>query len=445
VVADELSGKRVVVMGFARQGQALARWLPAIGARVTVTDARPETAFGESLAPYRADGVAFVLGGHPLSLLDDADVLCVSGGVPLTAPLVAEALRRGVPVTNDAQLFLARCPARTIGITGSAGKTTTTSLVGAMCRAAGRMTHVGGNIGDVLLDVLPAIRPSDMVVMELSSFQLELATASPPLGAILNITPNHLDRHGTLEAYTAAKANLIRFQGPDGLAILGRDDPGAAGLAGLAPGRVVWFSAREAVIDGAYLAGERLVVSGVASPDSRPQTVLPRAEIPLRGAHNVLNALAACAIAGAAGVPPETLAAAIRSFRSVSHRLEVVRVREGVTWVNDGAGAGRRAQLRRAADPAAGRQRQESPLGRAGGSGRRQGAGGGHIRCAWPGCGRFVACGAGSRGGGDAGGGARAGGRHAGGGGRGGGGSGPAGRCGAALPRWHQLRRLPRL
>jgi len=335
VVADELSGKRVVVMGFARQGQALARWLPAIGARVTVTDARPETAFGESLAPYRADGVAFVLGGHPLSLLDDADVLCVSGGVPLTAPLVAEALRRGVPVTNDAQLFLARCPARTIGITGSAGKTTTTSLVGAMCRAAGRMTHVGGNIGDVLLDVLPAIRPSDMVVMELSSFQLELATASPPLGAILNITPNHLDRHGTLEAYTAAKANLIRFQGPDGLAILGRDDPGAAGLAGLAPGRVVWFSAREAVIDGAYLAGERLVVSGAASPDSRPQTVLPRAEIPLRGAHNVLNALAACAIAGAAGVPPETLAAAIRNFRSVSHRLEVVRVREGVTWVND--------------------------------------------------------------------------------------------------------------
>ncbi len=335
VVVDELHGKHVVVMGFARQGQALARWLPMIGARVTVTDARPEESFGDGLAPYRASGVRFVLGGHPLTLLDGADVLCVSGGVPLTAPLVAEAFRRGVPVTNDAQLFMARCPAQTIGITGSAGKTTTTSLVGAMCRAAGRVTHVGGNIGDVLLDVLPAIQPSDVVVMELSSFQLELMTVSPAIGAILNITPNHLDRHGTLEAYAAAKANLIRYQTVDGLAILGRDDPGAAAQEDVTPGRVAWFSAREAVADGAYLDGERLAVVGVASPDGRPQVVLPRADVPLRGAHNVLNALAACAIAGAAGIPPETLAGAIRAFRSVAHRLEVVRVRDGVTWVND--------------------------------------------------------------------------------------------------------------
>ena len=149
-----LAGQHVVVMGFARQGQALVRWLPTQQAHVTVTDMRQEDMFGETLAPYRAAGVEFVLGDHPLALLDEADVLCVSGGVPLTAPFVVEAQRRGITVTNDAQLFLERCPAPVIGITGSAGKTTTTTLVGQMCLADGRVTHIGGNIGDVLLDKL---------------------------------------------------------------------------------------------------------------------------------------------------------------------------------------------------------------------------------------------------------------------------------------------------
>ena len=175
-MTDPLKGQHVVVMGFARQGQALARWLPTIGARVTVTDMRSEAAFGDSLAAYRAAGVAFVLGEHPLTLLDDADLLCVSGGVPLTAPLVKAAFERRISVSNDAELFLARCSAPVIGITGSAGKTTTTSLVGAMCRADGRVTHVGGNIGHVLIEALPDIQPKDAVVMELSSFQLELVT-----------------------------------------------------------------------------------------------------------------------------------------------------------------------------------------------------------------------------------------------------------------------------
>lgn len=334
-MADKLRSKHVVVMGFARQGMALARWLPALGARVTVTDMRAEGVFGPGLDPYRAAGVRFVLGAHPFSLLDDADLLCVSGGVPLEAPLVAEAGRRGIPLSNDAQLFLERCPAPVIGITGSAGKTTTTSLVGAMCRAEGRVTHVGGNIGDVLLDVLPDIQPDDAVVMELSSFQLELVTTSPPVGAVLNITPNHLDRHRTMEAYTAAKANLIRHQAPDAVAVLGRDDPGAAALVELAPGRVAWFSLREPVADGAYLEGDTLMVSGAASPDGCPQPVLPRDAILLRGDHNTLNTLAACAIAGVAGVSPQAMAEAIRAFHGVAHRMEIVREQGGITWVND--------------------------------------------------------------------------------------------------------------
>ena len=335
MIDDWLNGRHVIVMGFARQGQALARWLPTVGGRVTVTDMRQEEALGEALTPYREAGVAFVLGGHPLSLLDDADLLCVSGGVPLTAPPVEEAFRRGIPVSNDAQLFLERCPASVIGITGSAGKTTTTALVGRMCQADGRVTHVGGNIGDVLLDALPRIAPTDCVVMELSSFQLELTTISPRYAAILNVTPNHLDRHGTMAAYTAAKVRLIRFQSPDGVAVLGRDDPGSAGLSDRAGGRVVWFSAREPVTDGAYLDGSRVTVVGRSSRCGEPQVVAGRDEIPLRGDHNVLNVLAACAICGAAGGDVGAMRQAILDFQGMPHRLEKVRVVGGVTWVND--------------------------------------------------------------------------------------------------------------
>src|SRR5690606_9244447 len=168
------------------QGTALGRWLPALGARVTLSDTRSAEALAASVAEFAGTPVQFALGGHPLELLDDCDVLCVSGGVPPTLPIVQEAFQRGVAVTNDAQLFLERCPAPVLGITGSAGKTTTTALAGAMCRASGRTTHVGGNIGDVLLDVLPRIAPEDIVVMELSSFQLELMTASPTVAAVLN-------------------------------------------------------------------------------------------------------------------------------------------------------------------------------------------------------------------------------------------------------------------
>jgi UDP-N-acetylmuramoylalanine--D-glutamate ligase len=334
-VTDPLKGQHVVVMGFARQGQALARWLPTIGARVTVTDMRSEAAFGDSLAAYRAAGVAFVLGEHPLTLLDDADLLCVSGGVPLTAPLVKAAFERRISVSNDAELFLARCSAPVIGITGSAGKTTTTSLVGAMCRADGRVTHVGGNIGHVLIEALPDIQPKDAVVMELSSFQLELVTHNPTIGAILNVTPNHLDRHGTMAAYTAAKSRLIRFQTADSVAVLGRDDPGSAALHELAGGRVLWFSAEKPVHDGAYLDGDRIMLNGVASPTNNPYEVVTRADIPLRGDHNVLNVLAACAIAGAARVSVEAMRQAIQDFAGVPHRMEIVRRLGEVVWIND--------------------------------------------------------------------------------------------------------------
>lgn len=331
---DILNGRRVIIVGFARQGQALARWLPTVGARPIVTDGKTAEQLGINPAEY--PNVRFVLGENPLELLDRADLVCISGGVPLTIPLIQEAIRREIPITNDAQLFVDRCAAPLVGITGSAGKTTTTTLVGQMVKNGGYQTWIGGNIGNVLLDVLNYIQPKDRVVMELSSFQLELMTTSPQIGAVLNVTPNHLDRHGTMEAYMNAKAHIIAHQSSDGVAVLNKDDMGSMVLESLAAGDVCWFSRREIVADGAFLAGSRLFIAGRSSTTGDPQFVCDVSDIPLRGDHNVSNVLAACAIAGAVGVEPGVLTETIKTFKGVPHRLETVRVLNGVTWVNDG-------------------------------------------------------------------------------------------------------------
>lgn len=330
---DILNGRTVIIVGFQRQGQALARWLPTVGARPIVTDSK--TAEQLNIDPADYPGARFVLGDNPMELLDNADLICVSGGVPLTMPLIVEAVSRKIPVTNDAQIFVDRCPAQVIGITGSAGKTTTTTLTGQIIKAAGHQTWVGGNIGNVLLDVLNYIQPKDRVVMELSSFQLELMHSSPQISAILNVTPNHLDRHGTMQAYVEAKAQIILHQGQSGVAVLNKDDMGSMVLESLASGDICWFSQHTIVGDGAFLAGSRLFVTGRSSTTGDPQFVCDVADIPLRGDHNVSNVLAACAITGAAGVSPEVMATTIKKFKGVPHRLETVRVLDGVTWVND--------------------------------------------------------------------------------------------------------------
>ena len=330
---DKLYGKKVAVLGFARQGKALARWLPTIGARVLVSDTRSAEKLASETAQF--PDVEFVLGGHPDSMLDGVDMLCISGGVSPDLPIVQEALKRHIAVSNDAQLFLERSPAPVIGITGSAGKTTTTTLTGEILKRAGITTWVGGNIGEVLLDVLPQIKSDDVVVMELSSFQLELMTSSPRLGAVLNITPNHLDRHGTMENYVRAKANMITHQGATDTAVLGYDDPMSHSLAEEVQGNLVWFSGMSMVTDGAFMAGQRLLVVGRSSVDGEPHVICGRDDIPLRGEHNVMNVLAACAITGASGVSADVMEATIRDFKPVPHRLEVVRVVNDVTYIND--------------------------------------------------------------------------------------------------------------
>jgi UDP-N-acetylmuramoylalanine--D-glutamate ligase len=331
---NDWNGKRVLILGAARQGLALARWLSLHGARVTLSDMRSEDDLRiarQSLAEYP---IRWALGGHPLELLDSTDVLCPSGGVPLTLPIVAEAVKRGIPLSNDSQIFMEAVPCRTVGITGSAGKTTTTTLVGTMAKNAyGARAHVGGNIGDPLISYVDSMQADDLAILELSSFQLDQMTISPNVAAILNITPNHLDRHVTMEAYTAAKARILEFQSQEDVAVLGRDDRGAWSLRNRVRGRLYTFSLEELEegLNGTYLQDGLL---NLRDGDAY-LPLIQREKISLRGDHNVLNVLAAFAIGHASGFPLDAMLEAVEDFHGVPHRLELIRELHGVRWYND--------------------------------------------------------------------------------------------------------------
>ncbi len=327
----ELRGARVVILGLGRQGTALARWLVRQGAEVTVSDRQPAERLGRFLQALEGLPVRYVLGDHPLSLLEGCDLLCLSGGVPLDIPIVQEAVQRGIPLANDAQLFLERCRGWTAGITGTSGKTTTTALVGAMCQAAGFRTWVGGNIGNPLIEFVEEIGPEDRVILELSSFQLEIMTVSPRVAAVLNIAPNHLDRHKTMEAYIAAKQRILDFQDVEDVAVLGYDDPNARSLAAAVRGRLRFFSREREVARGAFLREGTLFLrlGSEAWPICRVE------EVRLRGRHNLWNVLAAAAVAGSLGADIGAIREAALTFSGVPHRLEQVREVRGVRYVND--------------------------------------------------------------------------------------------------------------
>jgi UDP-N-acetylmuramoylalanine--D-glutamate ligase len=334
----DFAGKRVVVLGLARQGTALVKYLARRGARVTVSDMKPAAALKPEIAELEGISVDYELGGHPLDLLEGIDLLCLSGGVPTDLPVVAEARRRNIPLANDTQLFLEHTPAKVVGITGSSGKTTTTTLVGRMAAGAAdagqfRRAWTGGNIGNPLLDEVEQMTAADVAVLELSSFQLELACISPRVAAILNITPNHLDRHHTLEAYRRAKLRILEFQSRADDAVLGWDSPETRALESECRG-TRWFfraGAKEWQGNGAHLRDGWITVDrGGAS-----ERVAPREAVLLRGEHNLANATAACAIGAAAGFPAAALAGALAGFRGVAHRLEFVARRRGADWYND--------------------------------------------------------------------------------------------------------------
>ena len=328
-------GKQVLVIGAARQGLAASRFLAGQGAQVMLNDNRPQDKFAAIIPDLEKQGIRWYFGGHPLELLQDVDLVCVSGGVPLELPLIQEAQQRGIPLSNDSQIFMQAVKANVIGITGSAGKTTTTTLCGEITKAAltpPRKAWVGGNIGFPLIEDLAAIQSEDWAVVEFSSFQLDLMTSSPHIAVVLNITPNHLDRHKTMAVYTAAKAHILKHQNMDDIAILNRDDPGSLGLTGEVRGNLLTFGFNPPLYgNGVYVEDDHIAVTW----QENVTPLVPLNALHLTGRHNLANALAACAASFAAGFSPEAMRSGIDAVKGVPHRLELVRKRAGVLWYND--------------------------------------------------------------------------------------------------------------
>lgn len=332
-------GKQVVVIGAARQGLALARYLSERGAKVILNDRSSEEALAEARHELADLAITWVIGDHPLEILAGADLVCLSGGIPLDLSIVQEADRLRIPLSNDSQIFLEEAPCPVIGITGSAGKTTTTALVGEIARQHFAMRKpvnhvwVGGNIGNPLILDLPKMKADDLAVMELSSFQLEIMTCSPHIAAILNLTPNHLDRHKTMSKYISAKSNILTHQEPDGIAIMNRDDILVRELTPEVKGRQISFGLNPPYNkqDATYLKRGKLYLQASGQVAKIIKTEL----INLRGTHNLYNVLAAVAISAAASFSLQAIYDGIVAFEGVPHRLEFVRSWGGADWYND--------------------------------------------------------------------------------------------------------------
>lgn len=326
-----LAGQRAVVVGLGIEGIALARFLAGRGARVLVTDAKPAEALADRTAALRDVPVEYALGGTDPALAARADALYVSQSVPLTLPLVAAARELGVPVRSILTLVYDLCPGPIAAVTGSSGKTTTTSLLDAMFTAAGRDHILAGNIGVWPLDALANATRDRWAVMEVSHTQLQLTDRSPRVACVTNVTPNHLDQF-SWDEYVALKRNHVAHQRAGDVAVLNYDDAITREFAGATSGRPVFFSMHGAVPgDGAVLRDEIILWR----QNGAEQAVVAAREVPLRGRHNIENVLAATATAGAAGLPMEAVGRAVRGFRAPAHRLEPVAVVRGVHWYND--------------------------------------------------------------------------------------------------------------
>jgi UDP-N-acetylmuramoylalanine--D-glutamate ligase len=330
----ELKGKKVLVVGLGKSGLAAAIFLRRRGAQVTVSDLRSADALSKEIPSLLEAGILVEAGGHGLLTFRRQDLIVVSPGVPLSTPELVQVRNLGLPIIGELELAARFLQGNVLAITGSNGKTTTTTLCGEIFAAAGLDTLVAGNIGLPVIEVVAQSKPDAWSVLEVSSFQLETTQSfHPRIAAILNITPDHLDRHGTFENYRAMKEKIFANQTAEDSLILNGDDPVAQQAASRARSRIFWFSRSKIVRSGAFIANGTIVFRGSEQAGLIP--VVPVAGIPLKGEHNVENVLAAVCAACVANISPEVIARAIASFHAVEHRLEFVTSIQGVDYYND--------------------------------------------------------------------------------------------------------------
>jgi UDP-N-acetylmuramoylalanine--D-glutamate ligase len=327
----DLEGKRVLVVGLARTGVVTSLFSAGYGAIVTATDEKPEAALAEVAAKLRAAGVKLEFGAPGQATFLEQDLIVLSPGVPAKLPQLELARSRGIPVWSEIELAWRFLRGKLIGITGSNGKTTTTSLVAHILKTAGIHTLVGGNIGVPLLALVESSTDSTVTVAEISSFQLEtIAEFRPEIGVLLNLTPDHLDRHASFDEYARAKMRMFENQLDRDAAVLNADDPEVTRRMPTGP-HIFWFSRQKRVASGTFLRDGQIFfrTEGAEVPLAR------REEIPLRGEHNVENVLAACAAAYLASAEPAAISSGVKTFRGVEHRLEFVAEIGGVVFYND--------------------------------------------------------------------------------------------------------------
>ena len=329
----EIKGKKAAVLGFGISNRPLAGTLADWGASVTVFDKKKEEEFSDILPDYIERGIRFSLGENYLDNLKGFDIIFRTPGMRFDLPQITRALDEGAELTSEIEEFVKLCPAKIYGITGSDGKTTTSTLIFRMLEEQGYNCYLGGNIGTPLFDKLDGINPDDRVVLELSSFQLHTMKDSPHVAVITNITPNHLDVHKSMEEYIDAKKNIFRYQTPAGRVVLNADNAITAGFLSEVPGKPVLFSNREEVICGAFLRNSRIVYRDDSEVD-----ILPIEKIKLPGMHNVENLMAAIS-AVMPEVSIDTIRHVAQTFEGVEHRIEFVREIDGVSFYNDSIGS----------------------------------------------------------------------------------------------------------
>src|SRR5438445_5468350 len=328
----ELNGKRVLVVGLGRSGVASALFLKSRGARVTVSDAKSEDQLRKEIPALLDHGIAVETGGHGERTFQNQDLIVVSPGVPVDAEPITQARALSQDILAEIELAAEFLQGQIVAITGSNGKTTTTTLTGEILSAGGLKTLVGGNIGTPAVSLVPRATPETVTVLEVSSFQLEtIRHFRPKIAVVLNVTPDHLDRHRTFSAYVNAKARIFENQQPDDFAVLNADDPTCVELGGRTRAHVFWFSRKKEVETGAYVGNGRIMFRR----DGSKVEVIPVSEIPLKGAHNLENVLAAICCGALLECDAEKIRAAVRNFKAVEHRLEYVTTIRGVEYYND--------------------------------------------------------------------------------------------------------------